>query len=94
MSDSIGRGGDWPIPDAPPIPTLRDRAREYRAAKANPGDWRAIANARGGLLGIVTADKILELVGRADDLDKLLAIIDHGDPLEIATAALNLGGRR
>ncbi|MHB1323985.1 MAG: hypothetical protein ACYCXZ_06545 [Coriobacteriia bacterium] len=92
MTDIRGRGGDWPIPNAPAPPTLESRAVRYRAALANPGDWREVVNARGALLGCVTADAVLALIDRSDALDSLLAIIAHGDTLEIATAAACIGG--
>lgn len=92
MSESRGRGGDWPIPNAPEPPTLESRAVRYRAALANPDDWREVVNARGALLGCVTADAVLALVERSDDLDRLLAIVAHGDPFEIATADACIGG--
>lgn len=77
---------------APAPLSLTDRAHAYAIAKAN-GDWREVVNARGALLGCVTADAVLALIDRSDALDSLLAIIAHGDPLEVATAAANLGGR-
>jgi hypothetical protein len=94
MSYKHVRGGEVWFDDNPEgaEPTLESRAHAYACAKVG-GDWRTIENARGSLLGCITPDAIVALVDRAADLDRLLAIIAHGDPLEIATAALCIGGR-